>query len=116
MSQLRDAVIVDGVRTPAGRGKPGGALAGVHPIDLLAGTLDGLVTRNGLDPALVEDVITGCAQQVGSSRATSPATRCWPPAGPSPSPAPRSTGSADPASRPPPSPPRASWPAATTSW
>ncbi len=48
-----------------GKGKPGGGLSAVHPIDLLAGTLAALVARTGLDPALVEDVITGCAQQVG---------------------------------------------------
>ena len=64
-SVMSTAVIVDGVRTPAGRGKAGGALAGVHPVDLLAGALDALVRRTGIDPALVEDVITGCAQQVG---------------------------------------------------
>ncbi|GLZ55600.1 thiolase family protein [Actinomycetospora sp. NBRC 106378] len=62
---MREAVIVDAVRTPVGRGKAGGALADVHPIDLLAGTLEALVGRTGLDPALVEDVICGCAQQVG---------------------------------------------------
>jgi acetyl-CoA acyltransferase len=62
---MSTAVIVDGVRTPAGRGKAGGVLASVHPIDLLAGTLDALVQRTGIDPALVEDVIAGCAQQVG---------------------------------------------------
>jgi acetyl-CoA acyltransferase len=62
---MSTAVIVDGVRTPAGRGKAGGVLASVHPIDLLAGTLDALVQRTGIDPALVEDVIVGCAQQVG---------------------------------------------------
>jgi acetyl-CoA acyltransferase len=62
---MSTAVIVDGVRTPAGRGKAGGVLASVHPIDLLAGTLDALVQRTGIDPALVEDVMVGCAQQVG---------------------------------------------------
>src|ERR1700744_439024 len=62
---MSTAVIVDGVRTPSGRGKAGGALASVHPIDLLAGTLDALAQRTGIDPALVEDVIAGCAQQVG---------------------------------------------------
>jgi acetyl-CoA acyltransferase len=62
---MSTAVIVDGVRTPSGRGKAGGALASVHPIDLLAGTLDALVRRTGIDPALIEDVIAGCAQQVG---------------------------------------------------
>jgi acetyl-CoA acyltransferase len=65
MTELNTAVIVDAVRTPSGKGKPGGALAGVHPIDLLAGTLEAIITRTGLDPALVEDVIAGCAQQVG---------------------------------------------------
>jgi acetyl-CoA acyltransferase len=65
MTELRTAVIVDAVRTPAGKGKPGGALSGVHPTDLLAGTIEALLERTGLDPALVEDVIAGCAQQVG---------------------------------------------------
>jgi acetyl-CoA acyltransferase len=60
-----DAVIVDVVRTPSGRGKPGGALSGVHPADLLAGVLRDLVDRNDLDPALVDDVIGGCLTQVG---------------------------------------------------
>ena len=65
MNSQITAVIVDAVRTPAGKGKAGGALSGVHPIDLLAGTLEALVARTGIDPALVEDVIAGCAQQVG---------------------------------------------------
>jgi acetyl-CoA acyltransferase len=60
-----DAVIVDVVRTPSGRGKPGGALSGVHPADLLAGVLKDLVDRNDLDPALIDDVIGGCLTQVG---------------------------------------------------
>jgi acetyl-CoA acyltransferase len=60
-----DAVIVDVVRTPSGRGKPGGALADVHPADLLARVLNDLVERNDLDPALVDDVIGGCLTQVG---------------------------------------------------
>ncbi|MCY7289699.1 MAG: thiolase family protein [Cryobacterium sp.] len=60
-----EAVIVDVVRTMSGRGKPGGALSGVHPADLLAGVLTELVTRNGLDPAVVDDVIGGCVSQVG---------------------------------------------------
>ncbi|MDP9184004.1 MAG: thiolase family protein [Actinomycetota bacterium] len=62
---MSTAVIVEAVRTPVGRGKAGGALADVHPIDLLGGVLESLVVRAGIDPALVEDVITGCAQQVG---------------------------------------------------
>ncbi|MEV4183075.1 thiolase family protein [Streptosporangium canum] len=62
---MRDAVIVEAVRTPIGKGKPGGALAGVHPVDLLAHTLRTLVGRSGVDPALVDDVIGGCVDQVG---------------------------------------------------
>ncbi len=60
-----DAVIVDVIRTPSGRGKPGGALSDIHPGDLLAGVLTELVRRNDLDPARVDDVIGGCVTQVG---------------------------------------------------
>ena len=60
-----DAVIVDAIRTASGKGKPGGALSGVHPVDLLATVLRELVRRNGLDPAQVEDVIGGCVTQAG---------------------------------------------------
>ncbi|MCD5347861.1 acetyl-CoA C-acyltransferase [Agromyces sp. H3Y2-19a] len=60
-----EAVIVDVVRTPVGRGKPGGLLSGVHPVDLLAGVLDTLVSRSDLDPALIDDVIGGCVSQIG---------------------------------------------------
>ncbi|HWD07427.1 MAG TPA: acetyl-CoA C-acyltransferase [Amycolatopsis sp.] len=62
---MAEAVIVDVVRTPAGKGKPGGALSWTHPADLLAMVLRGLVERNDLDPALVDDVIAGCVSQVG---------------------------------------------------
>jgi acetyl-CoA acyltransferase len=62
---MRSAVIVDAIRTPAGRGKTGGALSGVHPVDLLAGVLERLVARSGIDPLLVDDVLGGCVQQVG---------------------------------------------------
>ncbi|MFF3493398.1 thiolase family protein [Streptomyces sp. NPDC002795] len=62
---MRDAVIVDAVRTPVGKGKPGGALSGIHPVDLSAHVLKALAERNGLDPATVDDVIWGCVSQVG---------------------------------------------------
>ncbi|MYX37760.1 MULTISPECIES: thiolase family protein [Streptomycetaceae] len=62
---MRDAVIVEAVRTPIGKGKPGGALAGTHPVELLAHTLEELVGRSGIDPALVDDVIGGTVDQVG---------------------------------------------------
>lgn len=61
---MRRAVLVDIVRSPFGRGRPGGALDGIHPVDLYAQTLRALVKRTGVDPALVEDVITGCVIQV----------------------------------------------------
>jgi len=57
------AVIVDAVRTAGG--KRNGKLSGWHPADLAAETLDALVTRNDLDPALVDDVIMGCVMQAG---------------------------------------------------
>jgi acetyl-CoA acyltransferase len=53
------------VRTPVGKGKANGALAGEHPVDLLARTLRELIERTGLDPALVDDVVGGCVTQVG---------------------------------------------------
>ena len=59
----RDAVIVDAVRTPVG--KRNGSLAAIHAVDLSAHVLTALVTRNGFDPAVVDDVIWGCVQQVG---------------------------------------------------
>jgi 3-oxoadipyl-CoA thiolase len=58
-----DVVIAGAVRTPVGR--HGGALAGVRPDDLGAVALREVVDRSGLDPALVEDVVLGCANQAG---------------------------------------------------
>jgi acetyl-CoA acyltransferase len=60
----QDAVIVDVVRTVAGKGKPGGGLSGVHPVDLAATTLRALLERNGLESTQVDDVIMGCVSQV----------------------------------------------------
>jgi acetyl-CoA acyltransferase len=60
---MRDAVIVEAVRTPVG--KRNGGLSGVHPADLSAHVLRSLVERAGVDPALVDDVIWGCVGQVG---------------------------------------------------
>ena len=57
------AVIVDAIRTPLGRRN--GALKDVHPVDLAALVLQAVVDRNGVDPALIEDVIMGCVMQVG---------------------------------------------------
>lgn len=60
---MREAVIVDAVRTPVG--KRDGALKHWHPVDLLGHTLRVLVQRNRLDPALIDDVIAGCVGQAG---------------------------------------------------
>jgi acetyl-CoA acyltransferase len=63
---MRDAVIVDAVRTPVGKGKPGGAYAEVHPVELHAHALRSLVERvPGLAPGEVDDVIGGAVGQVG---------------------------------------------------
>ncbi|MEP6479867.1 MAG: acetyl-CoA C-acyltransferase [Rhodoglobus sp.] len=59
------AVIVDAIRTPSGRGKPGGALSAWHPVDLLGTVLKAIAERNGLDTATIDDVIGGCLSQVG---------------------------------------------------
>ncbi len=60
---MRKAVIVDAVRTPAGRRN--GKLKDWHPVDLAAQPLKALVERNKLDPAMIEDVIMGCVMQTG---------------------------------------------------
>lgn len=70
-------MIVDAVRTPSGRGKAGGALADVHPVDLLAQTIETLLGRSpALDPGTVDDVIVGCVSQVGEQSAT-PGRMAW---------------------------------------
>src|SRR5436190_58668 len=61
--ELREAVIVDTVRTPVGKRK--GALAGWHPTDLLAFTLQALLERTGVDPERIDDVVGGCVTQAG---------------------------------------------------
>ena len=62
---MRSAVIVDVVRTPSGKGKPGGALSATHPVELLATVLRAVLRRSDLDPAQVDDVIAGCVGQNG---------------------------------------------------
>lgn len=60
---MAEAVIVEAVRAPVG--KRNGALSGIHPAELSAQVLNGLVERAGVDPALVDDVIWGCVMQAG---------------------------------------------------
>jgi len=67
---MREAVIVDAVRTPVGIGKAGkGDLDDVHPVDLSAHILTALVQRTGIDPASIDDVMWGCVSQVGEQSA-----------------------------------------------
>src|SRR5579875_4044176 len=60
---MRDAVVVDAVRTPVGRRK--GAYSETHPVDLSGHVLGALAQRSGIDPAVVDDVVWGCVSQVG---------------------------------------------------
>ena len=68
---MNSAVIVDAVRSPLAKGRAadgdrlGGALSGLHPVELLSQVFSRLFERNGIDPATVDDVITGCVSQVG---------------------------------------------------
>jgi acetyl-CoA acyltransferase len=73
---MSKAVIVDAVRSPMGRGKAGGALSGVHPVDLLAQVLAALIDRTGIDPATVDDLLVGCVGQNGEQSAT-PGRQAW---------------------------------------
>ncbi|QNG20097.1 thiolase family protein [Rhodococcus triatomae] len=60
---MRDAVVVEAVRTPVGKGKPSGALHDIHPIDLMAESLSALIERTGIDPTVIDDVVGGCVTQ-----------------------------------------------------
>jgi len=63
---MREAVIVEALRTPTGRGKKQiGALSGLHPAQLFAKVVDAVIEKAGIDPALVEQVIGGCVTQAG---------------------------------------------------
>jgi 3-oxoadipyl-CoA thiolase len=63
MRELREAVVVDAIRTPIGR--YGGSLSSVRPDDLAAAVIGALVSRTKLDPALIDDVMWGAANQSG---------------------------------------------------
>ena len=64
--QGRDVVIVEAARTPIGRGHPEkGYYKDTHPNELLGKAYTAVIERSGIDPSEVEDVITGCVQQIG---------------------------------------------------
>jgi acetyl-CoA acyltransferase len=67
---MRDAVIVEAIRTPVGIGKPErGALSSIHPVDLSAHVLRALIARTGIEPTSIDDVMWGCVSQVGEQSA-----------------------------------------------
>jgi acetyl-CoA acyltransferase len=72
----RSAVVVDAVRSPVARGKMGGALSDLHPVGLLSQTLGALMSRTGVNPEDVEDVLIGCVSQVGE-QAGNPGRWAW---------------------------------------
>jgi len=61
---MRDVYIVECVRSPLGKGKKGGSLSSVRPVDLLASQLKAVVERANLDPTYVEDVVCGCVTPI----------------------------------------------------
>ncbi len=66
---MRPVYIIDAIRTPRGKGKKRGALAHIHPVDLLAYCLKSIPERNSIEPDIIEDVIIGCVTQVGEQGA-----------------------------------------------
>jgi acetyl-CoA acetyltransferase family protein len=66
---MREVYILDAVRTPIGRGRDDGALHGIHPVDLLARTLDEVVRRAGVSKDQVEDVVAGCVTPIAEQGA-----------------------------------------------
>nr|WP_041391246.1 thiolase family protein [Sphingobium chlorophenolicum] len=73
---MSEPMLVDIVRTPLGRGKAGGQLSDLHPVDLLSQTLQALIERNNIDPGIVDDVIVGCVTQSGEQSLT-PGRLAW---------------------------------------
>ena len=66
---MSEALIFDAVRTPRGKGKPGGSLHTVRPLDLMTHVLEAIRDRNSLDTSRVDDVIAGCVTQAGEQGA-----------------------------------------------
>lgn len=69
---MREAYIVEAVRTPLGRGREEGALHAIHPVELLAMTLAEVVRRAGVDKSQVEDIIAGCVSPTNEQGANIP--------------------------------------------
>ena len=73
---MQDCFIYDHVRTPRGRGRPDGALHEITPVELASTVLREVRDRNGLDTALVDDVVFGCVMPGASRGTTSPGSPC----------------------------------------
>ena len=71
---MTEVHVVEALRSPMGRKK--GSLSEVHPVDLGAHVLEGLVERSGIDPGIVDDVLFGCIGQIGAQSANL-ARNCW---------------------------------------
>jgi acetyl-CoA C-acetyltransferase len=83
---MTEAYVLEAVRTPRGKAKDDGGLSSVTPVRLLEVLLSALVARTGLDPATVDDVVIGCASQVGDQGGglarTAVLAAGWPPSVP----------------------------------
>lgn len=66
---MTEALIFDAIRTPRGKGKPDGALYSIKPVNLMAGLLSALQTRNRLDTTQVDDIVLGCVTPVADQGA-----------------------------------------------
>lgn len=66
---MSDVYIVEAVRTPVARGKENGGLHDIHPVELLAGVLEELCARAGVDKSQVDDIIAGCVSPIGEQGA-----------------------------------------------
>lgn len=62
---MTEAWIIDGVRSPRGKGKSNGSLHHIHPQEILAQVLNALAARTGVDPGLIDDVVVGNGNSVG---------------------------------------------------
>src|SRR5690606_37138536 len=74
--RMTHAVVVSAVRSPVGRGRPGGQFSELHPVELLSQVLRGLIDGAGIVPGTVDDVIVGCVSQVAEQSVT-PGRLAW---------------------------------------
>ena len=69
---MTEAYVFDAIRTPRGKGKKDGSLHEVKPVNLLAGLLNDLQSRNGFDTAGVDDVVMGIVSPIGEQGSVLP--------------------------------------------